>query len=86
MVDCYEFENYSFAILIVQSEAMNEEVENPEIIKNCTITEITDQDVWQNSSIAYQDWKPPKEYEEQIQKRRYTNGPRNMNSGDSLGS
>ena len=68
MVDCFDVGPYSFAMLIIQSESMNVEVDKPEIIQNFTITEITDQDVWQNRSISKIDWEPPKELVESIRK------------------
>ena len=52
---------YSFAILIIQSEVLNEKALKPEILTNHEISEITDQDVWQVYSIAQKGWHPPEE-------------------------
>jgi hypothetical protein len=41
VVDCFQFEEFSFAQLIVQSEFIGQKVEYPEVIQNAILAEIS---------------------------------------------
>ena len=59
ILDTFNVDEYSFAILIIQSQIQRAKTIIPEILSNHEVQEITDQDVWQVSSIAKKNWQPP---------------------------
>jgi hypothetical protein len=41
VVDCFQFDEFSFAQLIVQSEFIGQKVDYPEVIQNAILAEIS---------------------------------------------
>jgi len=65
-VDCYNFDEYSFAMLVVQGESKAKDVQKPEILGNLELCEISDQHIWQVHAISKIGWQPPSEIMDDI--------------------
>ena len=65
-VDCYNFDEYSFAMLVVQGESIAKDVQKPEILQNLELCEISDQHIWQVHAISKIGWQPPSEIMDDI--------------------
>ena len=66
IVDCYNFDEYSFAVLSVLSERAENKLQKPEILQNLELREISDQEIWHVHSIAKIGWQPPTEIMDEV--------------------